>query len=281
MKSILMLALMLLLACTQSQQEETAAPPAADEKTQGVQSEEITYTAGETTLKGFLAYDNSTTDKRPAVLVVHEWWGHNDYTRQRALQLAKMGYTALAVDMYGDGKQAAHPEDAMKFATEVFQNLSNGEARFHAAMELLQQHHTVDPEKVAAIGYCFGGGIVLHMARTGADLDAVVSFHGSLDSFHKVESGDIKAQILVCNGAADPFVTAEQIAKFKQEMDDAEAKYQFVDYEGAVHGFTNPGADENGQKFNLPLAYNAQADSSSWSQMTALFNQVFSAGDSQ
>jgi dienelactone hydrolase len=145
-----------------------------------VQSQEVTYRAGDTVLKGYLAYDDSIQGRRPGILVVHEWWGHNAYARKRARMLAELGYTALAVDMYGEGKQAAHPGDAGKFASEVKQNLPLAKERFMAAMELLKQQPTVDSTHIAAIGYCFGGGIVLEMARAGLDLDGVVSFHGSL-----------------------------------------------------------------------------------------------------
>lgn len=272
MRYLLVLAFTIFLACTTADNGDIGETPPAGGDTGPIQTEEVSYTDGETNMKGFLAFDKTKTEKRPAVLIVHEWWGHNDYTRKRAIQLAEMGYTALAIDMFGDGKQAAHPQDAMKFSGEVFQNLTAGEARFRAAMDLVKKHDSVNPEKVAAIGYCFGGGIVLHMARIGTDLDAVVSFHGSLDSHHEVAPGSIKAQIMVCNGQDDPFVTEEQIAAFKKEMDNAGAVYEFINYQGAVHAFTNPDADANGEKFSLPLAYDAHADTSSWNHMSILFN---------
>lgn len=242
----------------------------------GVKGEEVSYRTEATELKGYLAYDDSIKGPRPAVLVVHEWWGHNDYARKRARMLAEMGYTALAVDMYGGGKQADHPDDATKFMQETMSNAEEGRARFEAALSLLKSHETTDAEKVAAIGYCFGGAVVLTMARAGLDLDAVVSFHGSLDPVvEKAQLGKTKAKVLVFNGEQDPFVKSESIAAFKQEMGDAEVDYQFVNLPGATHSFTNPAADEFAERFNMPLAYNADADKRSWQGMRELFDEVF------
>ncbi|MDH5648681.1 MAG: dienelactone hydrolase family protein [Gammaproteobacteria bacterium] len=240
-----------------------------------LQTEDVTYEANGTQMKGYLAYDDSAKGKRPGVLVVHEWWGHNEHARNRAEALAKMGYTALALDMYGGGKQAHHPDDAGKFSGEVKKNMDVAQARFDAALKLLQKHSTTDPERIAAIGYCFGGAIVLEMARRGVDLDAVASFHGSLGTNSPAQKGKIKAKILVANGADDPFVPKEQIAAFKKEMDQAGVDYRFISYPGAKHSFTNPGADANGKKFNLPLAYNKKADKASWKEMSKLFKRVF------
>jgi dienelactone hydrolase len=239
-----------------------------------VHGEEVTYTSGTTTMKGYLAYDESQSGKRPGVLVVHEWWGHNEYARKRAKMLAELGYTALAVDMYGNGKQASHPKDAGQFSGEVKNDMPEAKARFDAAMQLLQQQPTVDPERIAAIGYCFGGGIVLEMARMGLDLKAVASFHGSLGTDHPAEKGMVKGKILVANGADDPFTKPEQIASFKQEMDAAGVDYRFVNYPGAKHSFTNPSADQYGKQFNLPLEYNQAADEQSWQAMQQLFKQA-------
>lgn len=241
----------------------------------GVVGKPVDYRAADTVLKGYLAYDDGQQGKRPGVLVVHEWWGHNDYARQRARQLARLGYTALAVDMYGDGKQAAHPEDAGKFSGAIKKNMPLAESRFRAALELLQKEATVDGEKIAAIGYCFGGAIVLEMARRGLELDAVASFHGSLGTSAPAQQGKVKAKVLVANGADDPFVKAEQISAFKAEMDAAGVDYQFVNYPGAKHSFTNPEADSYGQKFGLPLAYSAEADSASWQALQDLLNKAF------
>lgn len=254
-----------------------AAPQAfapTGEPTQDIRGEEVSYQAGGVTLKGYLAWNASQTGKRPGVLVVHEWWGHNEYTRERARQLAELGYTALAVDMYGDGKQAEHPADAQKFAGAVFSDLEGATARFRAAEELLKAHETSDG-RVAAIGYCFGGGVVLHMARFGLDLVAVASFHGSLGTTTPAEPGKVKAKIFVANGEADPMTTKEQIATFKKEMKDANVDLRYVDYPGAKHAFTNPGATALGEKFGLPLAYDANADAASWQALQSLLAEAF------
>jgi len=237
--------------------------------------EEIEYSADTITMKGYLAYDASQQGPRPGILVVHEWWGHNAYARKRADMLAEMGYTALAVDMYGDGKTADHPDDAGKFSQEVYQNIESGMARFNAALELIKNHSTTDPNKIAAIGYCFGGGVVLHMARSGADLDGVVSFHGSLSTEAPAQEGSVLAAILVCHGAEDPFVQAEHVEELKAEMEAAKVDFTFIAYPGAVHSFTNPDADAFGKKFELPLAYNEAADSQSWQDMQDFFSKIF------
>ncbi len=240
-----------------------------------VQGKEVTYSADGVTLKGYLAYDDALQGKRPGVLVVHEWWGHNDYARKRARMLAELGYTALAVDMYGDGKQAKHPDDAGKFAGEVSQNIPVARARFLAALDFLKGQETVDPEKIAAIGYCFGGGVFLNMARMGVDLKGVASFHGSLDAANPAWPGPGKTRILVCHGAADEFVAPEQIGEFKKEMDAAGVDYRFIVYPDAKHGFTNPDADGYAKEFGLPIGYNAPADQKSWADMQEFFKGLF------
>ena len=237
---------------------------------------EVSYQSGDTILKGYLAYDDAVQGKRPGVLVVHEWWGQNAYARHRADLLAELGYTALAVDMYGEGKTAEHPDQAGKFAGAVRQNLPLMKSRFLAAREFLNGQPTVDPKRNAAIGYCFGGSVVLEMAIEGVDIDGVASFHGSLGGLSTPAPGAVKARVLVANGADDPFVTAEQIAAFKAMMDAAGADYTFINYPGAQHSFTNPGADQLGKQFNLPLAYNATADSKSWQALEQFLNNVFS-----
>jgi dienelactone hydrolase len=243
--------------------------------TAGVVGEEVAYQADGVTMKGYLAYDKSKQGKRPGVLVVHEWWGHNDYARRRARMLAEMGYTALAVDMYGDGKLADHPEDAGKFAGAVFANLPGARVRFEKAMEVLAQHETVAGDDLAAIGYCFGGGIVLHMARFGVDLDGVASFHGSLATQTPAQPGQVKAAVLVAHGAQDPMISAEQVDGFKKEMEAAQVDYTFKAYESATHSFTVPEADENAKKHGLPVAYDAAADQQSWAELTAFLQRVF------
>jgi len=240
-----------------------------------VQGREVNYEAQGVTLKGYIAYDDAIKGKRPAVLVVHEWWGHNEYARKRARMLAEQGYTALAVDMYGDGKQAHHPDEAGKFATEVSKNMPMAKERFEAGMKLLRNDETVDAGQMAAIGYCFGGGVVLNMARQGEDLKGVVSFHGSMGTGNPAQPGKIKARIVSFSGEADPMINADSVAAFRKEMDGAGANYRVVTYPGAQHAFTNQDADELGRKFKLPLAYNAEADKDSWQQATAFLREVF------
>lgn len=247
----------------------------SNQKHPAIEGKEVTYEYGGTVMKGYVASDAALEGKRPGILVVHEWWGHNEYARRRARMLAELGYTALAVDMFGDGKQASHPADAQKFVMETLRNLDTAKARFMAAYDLLARQENVDAERIGAIGYCFGGGVVLAMAREGVNLKGVVSFHGSLGTPSPAEPGKVKARVLVCNGAADPFVTAEQIEGFKKEMQDAGVDVKFVNYAGALHAFTNPDADEFGKKFELPLAYNREADESSWKDMEEFFRQVF------
>jgi dienelactone hydrolase len=235
----------------------------------------VEYSAQGAVMKGYLAYDEQIRGKRPGVLVVHEWWGLNDYARKRARMLAELGYTALAVDMYGDGKQAKHPDDAGKFSLELMKNFEVAKARFMAAMDFLKQQPTVDPTRIAAIGYCFGGGVVLNMARQGVDLRGVASFHGDLTAVKLAQPGSVKAKILVLHGGADKFITPEQIEVFKQEMKSAGADFQFISYPGAVHSFTNPDADELGKKYNMPIAYNAEADKKSWGELKEFLTKIF------
>ena len=235
----------------------------------------VDYSAQGVVMKGYLAYDENITGKRPGVLVVHEWWGLNDYARMRARMLAGLGYTALAVDMYGDGKQAMHPDDAKVFSSELMKNSDSAKARFMAAMEFLRQQGSVDPTRIAAIGYCMGGGVVLNMARQGVDLKGVASFHGSLAAVKPAEPGSVKAKILVLHGGADKFITSEQIEAFKQEMKSAGADFQFISYPGATHSFTNPEATELGKKFNMPIAYNADADKKSWGELQEFLKKIF------
>jgi dienelactone hydrolase len=240
-----------------------------------IERKEVMYSAEGVVMKGYLAYDKNVRGRRPGVLVVHEWWGLNAYARKRARMLAELGYTALAVDMYGGGKQALHPEDAGKFSSELMKNFETAKTRFMAAMDFLAKQPTVDPERIAAIGYCFGGGVVLNMARMGVDLKGVASFHGNLTAVKPAQPGAIKAKILVLHGADDKFVTPEQVEAFKKEMKNAGADFRFISYAGAMHSFTNPDADEYAKKFNLPLGYNAEADKKSWAELKKFLKMIF------
>ena len=257
---------------TNTEAPPAEAPPAGKPDLAG---EEVSYEADGITMKGYLVYDKSKQGKRPGVLVVHEWWGNNDYARKRADMLAELGYTALAVDMYGDGKIVTTPDEAGKMAGAVYGNMEGARARFQKALEVLTVHDTVAPDDVAAIGYCFGGGIVLQMARMGADLDGVASFHGSLTTQTPAQEGAVEAKVLVLHGAADPMVPPADVEAFKKEMDAAKVDYTFKAYEGATHAFTNPAATEAGQKFNLPVAYSAEADQQSWTELQSFLQKIF------
>jgi dienelactone hydrolase len=234
----------------------------------------VEYNAQGVVMKGYLAYDENIKGKRPGVLIVHEWWGLNEYARKRARMLAELGYSALAADMFGEGKQAMHPDDAGKFSSELMKNFDVAKARFVAAMDFLKQQPTADPTRVAAIGYCFGGGVVLNMARQGVDLKGVASFHGSLTAVKPAQPGSVRAKILVLSGGADKFITPEQIEAFKQEMKAVGADFRFISYPGVLHSFTNPEATELGKKFNMPIGYNAKADKESWSEMKGFLSTV-------
>ncbi|MCX2744182.1 dienelactone hydrolase family protein [Mangrovivirga sp. M17] len=253
--------------------EETS-EEAAEDMAESIATEEVTYETDTTSMVGYIAYNESIEDKRPGIIIVHEWWGHNEYVRERADMLAGLGYTAMAIDMYGNGKQAAHPEDAQKFSGMVMSNIDAAQARFKAAMDMLKDHHSVDSSKIAAIGYCFGGSVVLTMANAGMDLDAVAAFHSGVQ-LPIMPNEDLTAKVLVCNGAADPFVTPESVAAFTSAMDEIKADYKYVAYEGAKHAFTSKGADSLGQKFELPLEYNAEADEQSWDELQELLNETF------
>ncbi|HEU0264998.1 MAG TPA: dienelactone hydrolase family protein [Geobacterales bacterium] len=241
-----------------------------------VEGKEVTYRDGDLVMKGYLAWDGAIKGKRPGVLVVHEWWGHNEYARKRATMLAELGYTALAVDMYGGGKQAAHPADAGKMAGEVMANLPAMLSRFEAARLFLAAQPSVDSTRLAAIGYCFGGGVVLNEARQGAELRGVASFHGSLTAAQPAKAGAIKARILVFQGGADKFSPPEMVGAFVTELTAAGADLQLHIYPGVQHSFSNPDADTLASRFGIPLAYNADADHRSWQQLVLFLKDIFS-----
>lgn len=240
-----------------------------------LKTEVLTYKVGDVEMTGYLAYDDDVEGERPGVLVVHEWWGHNAYARKRAEMLAGEGYTALALDMYGDGKVADHPDTAQGFMQAIVSDMPEAERRFAAAQALLAVQPTVDKERIAAIGYCFGGGMVLHMARAGMDLDGVVSFHGGLGTETPARPDTVKARVLVFTGEADPMIPPEQVKAFEAEMTSAGVDYRVVSYPGVKHSFTNPEADDFGRRFDMPLAYDRDADMDSWEQTRAFLTTVF------
>lgn len=240
-----------------------------------VQTREIPYTGPDgTQLIGYHTWDDAVSGKRPGVIVVHEWWGLNDYTKRRARELAALGYSALAIDMYGEGKNTTHPKDAMAFMNAALANTDAAKARFESGLELLKAQPQTDPQRLAAVGYCFGGKVVLDMARQGVPLAAVVSFHGALVTATPATKGSVKAKVLVEHGEADSMITEQQVADFKAEMDAAGADYQFVSLPGAKHGFSNPDADAH-KGHGLDIGYQKAADERSWADMQALFKQVF------
>lgn len=238
---------------------------------------EVDYAAGNLPLKGYLAYyDSAEGVKKPGILVVPEWWGITDFVRHKTDSLAKMGYVALAIDMYGNGKTVQDAKDAQKLSTEVMKNMDSAKARFDAGMQFLINQPQTEPTQVAAIGYCFGGGIALRLALNGQEqIKGVVSFHGDLPTEQVKDSGMIKTKLLVCNGQADPFNPPKKVETFRNAMDSAKVDYTIINYPDAKHSFTNPAADSLGQKFNLPLAYNKEADKESWGAMTDFLYRLF------
>lgn len=236
-----------------------------------IKTQDVEYKVGAATLQGYLAWDDAQPGKRPGVLVVHEWWGLNGHAKNQAMRIAKAGYVGFALDMYGKGKLAQHPKDAQAFVAEATSDPATARARFVAGLAQLKKVAQVDAGKVAAIGYCFGGAVVLDMARAGEDLAAVASFHGALGSKLKAQKG-IKPRILVATGADDPMVPADLVAAFKSEMTAAEARFEVISYPGAKHSFTNPDADKAGM---AALGYNAAADKGSWDALLKLLGEAF------
>lgn len=232
----------------------------------------IEYKHGETVLEGYLAYDDARTGKRPGVVVIHEWTGLGPFVKARAERLAEAGYVAFGADIYGKGVRPSTPEEAAKQATIYRSDRALMRARAQAAVDRIKAEETVDAAKVAAIGYCFGGGTALELARSGAEVAGVVSFHGNLDTPDAADAKRIRGKVLVCHGADDPYVPAEQVAAFQKEMRDAGVDWQMIAYGGAVHSFTNPDA---GNDPSRGAAYNASADARSWEAMKVFFEEIF------
>ena len=270
-----MACLMLLGACSTPKTEEKQETPAEESTQVVVPKGEVTYSADTIDMKGYFATNAAADAKVPGILIIHEWWGHNEYVRRRADMLADLGYVALAIDMFGDGKTAEHPEEAGRLTGMVIQNMDQSQAKFEAAMKALQEHPNVDPEKIAAVGYCFGGTIAFNMANAGFDLDGVAAFHSALALPIAPNAETLKAKILVCNGADDVFIAPESIDTFKETYAAVGAELEYISYPGAVHSFTSKEADANGEKFNLPLAYNAEADAASWEKLQEFLKSVF------
>ena len=239
-----------------------------------IKEENVRYMLDTLHMKGFVAYNSSTVNKRPIVLIIPEWWGINDYALSRAKQLAELGYLAMAIDVYGNGTIAEDPTTAGQMAGPFYQNPQLAKARFEAALAKIKTYAMADTTKIAIIGYCFGGGMALNIARLGENLRGVVSFHGSLMGV-PVDKKTLKADILVCHGEDDKFVKAQEVASFKKSLDEIGVKYTFKSYPNATHAFTNPNATEKGKKYNMPIAYNATADLASFNQMKLFLTKIF------
>ena len=238
-----------------------------------VKTKAIDYRQGETPLKGFLAWDDAAKGKRPGVLVIHEWWGLNQHARNQAVRLAKQGYVAFALDMYGGGKVATHPADARAFTQEATKDPGVVRARFESALAVLKAQPQVDASRIGVVGYCFGGGVALEMARAGADVAAVATFHGALAPHGQpAQKGKVKPRIFVATGGADPMVPPEQVEALRKEMKEAGANFEIAVYPGAKHSFTNPDAGKAGME---GLAYDAEADRKSWEAAMKVFRKVF------
>jgi len=237
-----------------------------------VQTEAVEYRDGEQVLTGYLAYDDAVTGKRPGVLVAHEWWGLNDYAKQRTQQLAQLGYVAFAADLYGNHKVTTHAKDAEGWMKQITANAQAWQRRALAGLDALKASDKVDGERLAAIGYCFGGSTVMQLAYAGADLDGVVSFHGALPPADAVAQQRIKPSVLIAHGAKDPLVPPERVAAFTAALDAAGADWELATYAGAEHAFTNPAADS----FGIPgIKYDAKADARSWALMQDFLREVF------
>lgn len=232
----------------------------------------VEYNQGGAVLEGYLAWDDATSAPRPGILVVHEWTGINPYIRQRVESLAKMGYVAFAADIYGKGVRPSAPADAAKTAGIYKSDRPLLRARVNAGLDQLKAQKGVDQQRLAAIGYCFGGTSVLELARSGADVKGIVSFHGGLATPTPKDALNIKAKVLALHGADDPFVKADEVAAFQDEMRAARVDWELISYGNAVHSFTNPGAGNDNSK---GAAYNEKADQRSWEAMKVFFAEIF------
>lgn len=261
-------------ACSNNSSSQKKDSMTTSSATPVIKEEGVSYPAGNLSMNGFVAYDSASAAKRPVILVIPEWWGLTDYAKSRAKQLAELGYFAMAVDMYGNGAIADDPGTAQKLAGPFYANPQMGKDRIDAALAKIKNYPQADTNSIAAIGYCFGGAQVLNAARLGENFKGVVSFHGNLVGV-PADKNLLKAKVLVCHGEADKFVTKEEVAKFKKQMDSIGAVYTFKSYANATHAFTNPGATEKGKQFNMPIEYNAAADKASWNDMKDFFGQIF------
>lgn len=246
----------------------------AQPKKTRILSEEVSYKCNGVTMKSVVMYDAERQDARPAIVVVPEWWGNNGYTKMRARMLAELGYVAIAADMYGDGKTAKDPTMAKEYAMPFYKDPQMGKERIEAAIKKVKEYPQTDKNKIGAIGFCFGGSMVLNAAKQGMDLKAVVSFHGGLATV-PAKKGAVKGKILVCHGGADKFVSDTDVMKFRKNLDTLKVPYEFISYEGATHAFTNPQATVVGKKYNMPIEYNDVAAKKAWADMKRFLDDVF------
>jgi dienelactone hydrolase len=246
---------------------------AMEDNNPSIKEEKLNYQIDGTEYFNYVYYNASNNEKRPAIIVVDEWWGLTDYGKKRARGLANLGYISMVVDMYGNEKNVKDPQNAGKLASVIYKEPSLAKKYIDTAIEHLKKYSQTDPSKIGAIGYCFGGFVVLNAAKLGSDLKGVVSFHGGL-SGAKPNKEKMKAKILVCHGADDPFENPN-VENFKREMDEAGVDYTFIVYPGATHAFSNPKATDRGEKFNMPIRYNEAADKASWEEMKSFFESIF------
>jgi dienelactone hydrolase len=239
-----------------------------------IKEETVSYSANGVTYKGFIAYDQNINGKRPAILIVPEWWGLNDYPKMRARKLAELGYIAMATDVFGNGKVAENPTEAQKLTGPFYKDPNLAKSLLDAALQKLKENPRTDPNNIAAIGYCFGGFVALNYAKLGADLKGVVSFHGGMGGA-PVDKNLLKAKVLVCQGGSDKFVSQKDVDHFKHQLDSIGADNTVKVYPNATHAFTNPDATATGKKFNMPTEYNPQADKDSWNDMKMFFGRIF------
>jgi dienelactone hydrolase len=266
---LLLLSVICLTSCNNNNEQKTDKPNKPQLK-----QENISYKIDSHKMNSYVVYDSAITGKRPAVLVIHEWWGLNEYAKRRTRELAGLGYIAMAVDMYGNAQMGDNPEVAGKLATPFYQNPAMAKAHFEAALNKLKAYKEADTTNIGAIGYCFGGGMLLNFARMGEPLKGIVSFHGSLLGT-PADKNLLTSKILVLHGADDKFVPETEVTAFKKQMDSIGAAYIFKSYPAATHAFSNPDATAMGEKFKIPIAYNAAADTASWNEMKTFFTGLF------
>ncbi len=242
------------------------------QKKKEIEAKSVTYTQGGQEFEGYFAWNKNSTEKRPGILVIHEWTGLGEYVQSRARQLAELGYVAFAMDMYGKGIRAKDHEEAAKLSGRYGNDRGLMRSRMVRALEVLKENEFVDPDRIAVIGYCFGGMSAIELALSGADVDGVVAFHAMLASPNMKDADQIKGKILVHHGADDPFVPEEAVDGFREAMDEEGVDYEFVSHPGAVHAFTRPTA--KGEK-NSAIKYNKEADKKSWASMKKFLNEIF------